>query len=175
MGAARDTLVKVAQGMVVRRVLPALLGLSAAGSAGIIAHEGMVRRVYLDPVGIPTACAGHTATVTLADVGRPVSEAVCTRMLLEDSRSAQEAVKRLVRVPVTQEQFDALVSFTFNVGGAALGSSTLLRLLNSGQCHAAADQFSRWVYATRNGQRVKLPGLVKRRADEAALFRSGCE
>lgn len=146
------------------------LVLSAAGIAGLIAHEGMVTEVYLDPVGIPTVCAGHTATVTKADVGRRVGADVCASLLREDTSTAVAAVRRGVAVPITQEQFDALVSFTFNVGAGAFESSTLLRKLNAGDCLGAGAEFSRWIKA---GGRV-LPGLVKRRADERAMFETGC-
>lgn len=146
------------------------LVLSAAGIAGLIAHEGSVDRVYLDPVGIPTACVGHTATVSRADVGRRMPAGVCERLLAEDTAWAQAAVRGGVKVPVTQEQFDALVSFTFNVGPAAFANSSLLRKLNAGDCLGAGAEFPRWVRA--RGQ--VLPGLVKRRADERALFETGC-
>jgi lysozyme len=130
----------------------------------------MVKAVYLDPVGIPTACVGHTKTVTRADVGKQLSEEVCLRMLDADTADAQAAVRRSVTVPITQEQYDALVSFAFNVGGGALHSSTLVRKLNAGECWGAGAEFPRWDKARG---RV-LPGLVKRRADERTLFETGC-
>lgn len=152
------------------RVLAALLTISAAGLTGIVRHEGMVKAVYLDPVGIPTACVGHTKTVTQRDVGKQISEDVCLRMLDEDTADAQRAVQRSVTVPITQEQYDALVSFTFNVGGGALHSSTLVRKLNAGDCWGAGAEFPRWNKA--RGRVLK--GLVKRRADERNLFETGC-
>lgn len=153
-----------------QRVAAALLTVSLAGIVGIRHDEGEVRRVYLDPVGIPTVCVGHTATVSRKDVGRTYTGAECEVLLRQDLRDAERAVKRRVRVPITQGQYDSLVSFTFNVGEGNLAASTLLRKLNAGQCLAAADQFGRWVYA----KGVKLPGLVKRRAAEEARFREGC-
>lgn len=153
----------------VRRIAAALT-LSAAGAAGIISHEGSVDRVYLDPVGIPTACVGHTGGLTHADVGKPVPAAVCAEYLQQDSSVAQNAVRRCVTVPITQDQFDALVSLAFNIGGQAFCSSTLVRKLNAGECTAAAAQFDRWIRS--RGQ--ILPGLIKRRAAERALFEPGC-
>lgn len=153
----------------VRRLAVALV-LSTAGATAIVRHEGTVPTVYLDPVGIPTVCVGHTATVTLADVGKDFG-ALCDQLLQRDSKDAQAAVRALVTAPVTQEQYDALVSFTFNVGRGALAKSTLLRKLNAGDCWGAASEFPRWV----NARGRKLPGLVKRRAAEQAEFASGCQ
>jgi lysozyme len=142
-----------------------------AALAGIAYHEGKVNRVYLDPVGIPTACVGHTGPdTTISMVGEHRSDAVCARLLERDTRAAQSAVSRCVRVTVTQSQYDALVSFTFNVGAAALCSSTLVRKMNAGDCRGATAEFPRW---TKARGRV-LPGLVKRRADEQLAFSLGC-
>jgi lysozyme len=157
-------------GALSRRVAVAVLAVSAAGTAGIVAHEGTVNRVYLDPINIPTVCVGHTKTVTRADLGKRFSDATCERLLREDLKDAEIAVKRAVRVPITQAQYDALVSFTFNVGGGALSQSTLVRKLNAGDCWAAAREFDRWV----NAGGKPLPGLVTRRADERATFETGC-
>ena len=88
--------------------------------------------------------------------------------LREDLRAAERAVRHLVDVPLTQMQFDALASFVFNVGPAAFGNSTLLRLLNAGDAAGAAGQFKRW----NRGADGVLPGLVTRRAAERDLFLS---
>lgn len=148
----------------------AALTLSVAGSAAIVMHEGSIPSVYLDPVGIPTVCVGHTKTVTAADLGKDLSH-LCEQLLAEDSQDAQAAVRRAVTVPITQVQYDALVSFTFNVGEGNLRKSTLLRKLNAGACREAAAEFLKWVYARGK----KLPGLVKRRAEESRLFETGCQ
>lgn len=132
----------------------------------------MVQRVYLDPIAIPTVCVGHTGKdVTKADVGRVFSEERCAELLRSDAQAAEKAVKRCVTFPVTQNQYDALVSFTFNVGGANLCSSTLVRLHNAGDCRSAAAQFPRW---NKAAGRV-LPGLTKRRAHERAMYEADCE
>lgn len=147
------------------------LTVSVAGVLGVQHYEGTVPRVYLDPVGIPTVCTGHTRTLTRADVGKQATPELCQWLLKQDLKEAERGVKKHVKVPVTQGQYDALVSFTFNVGTGALAESTLLRKLHAGDCMGAAAEFSRWVKAKG---RV-LNGLVARRAWERALFEAGCE
>jgi len=154
-----------------RAVVASLLALSLAGFVGIQSHEGVVHKVYLDPVGIPTVCAGHTATVTKADVGKRVSPDVCRRLLAQDVSVAEAAVRKHVKRPLTQGQYDALVSFTFNVGERNFANSTLLKQHNLGNCWGAGYQFTRWVYAKDK----RLPGLVVRRADERKLYEADCD
>ena len=149
------------------RVGATLLALSSAGALGVIAHEGMQRVAYKDPVGVVTVCAGHTAT---AKLGQVKTDAQCAELLKLDVKEAERAVKRLVTVPITQTQFDALVSFTFNVGSTNLAKSSLLRKANAGDCWGAGREFNRWVYA----KGVQLPGLVTRRAYERKQWETGC-
>ena len=153
--------------MIKQRLAAVALSLSALGALGIVAHEGMKRGAYVDPVGIATVCAGHTAT---AKLGQVKTEAECAELLKQDVKHAEKAVKRLVKVPLTQPQFEALVSFTFNVGEGSFASSTLLRKINLNDCWGAGKEFSRWVYAGE----MKLPGLVTRRASEREHFETGC-
>lgn len=144
------------------------LALSGAGLTFITLHEGTVHKAYLDPVGIPTVCVGHTGPDV--KLGKTYTQAVCDDLLRQDTQAAQYAVRSAVRVPITQAQYDALVSFTFNVGGGNLRSSTLLRKINAGDCLGAKQEFHRW----NRARGVVLPGLTKRRADEAALWGTGC-
>ena len=95
-----------------------------------------------------------------------ISEHDAALFLRRDIASAEKAVRSAVTVPLTQDQFDALVSFTNNVGSENLRSSTLLRLLNRGDYNSVPEQLQRWV---KGGGQV-LPGLVERREKEAALF-----
>ena len=99
---------------------------------------------------------------------RAISEDEAEALLAADLKTAESGVSRLVSVPLAQNQFDALVSFAYNLGAASLMSSTLLRKLNAGDYNDAADELPRWVYA---GGRV-LPGLVRRRNAEQRLFLS---
>lgn len=153
------------------RVAAAALTLSAGGLGSIAVHEGNVNYVYYDVAHIPTVCSGHTATVTAADIGKYYSPSSCKYLLKRDASSAEQAVKRLVKVPITQEQYDALVDFTFNLGEGNLASSTLLKKVNSNQCWAAVHEFYRW---NRANGRVH-PGLVNRRADNARDYATGCD
>ena len=136
---------------------------SGACRALVRRFEGCKLQAYLCPAGIPTIGVGHTKGVKIGDRCTVQQADVWLSQDLED---AGAAVAMLVRVPLTQGQFDALVSFVFNLGARRLAESTLLIMLNRANYAAAADQFSRWVYAGSQ----KLPGLVTRRAAEAAMF-----
>ena len=139
---------------------------SPVGRALIRRFEGCRLAAYLCPAGIWTIGVGHTRGVKKGD-SCTVQQADV--WLTEDLEDAEAAVEMLVKVPLTQGQFDALVSFTFNLGAKRLGESTMLILLNKGNYRAAAGQFSRWVNA--GGQ--KLSGLIARRAAEADMFLAG--
>lgn len=152
----------------VRRIA-ATLAVSTAGLVGIVHNEGTIKKVYPDPVGIPTVCTGHTGT-DVPVVGTVVSDDYCILLLQRDTKGAVADVGKLVKVPVTQEQFDALVDFDFNVGRGNFTASTLLRKINAGDCHGAGAEFPKWNKARG---RV-LPGLTKRRAWERNLWESGC-
>jgi len=106
---------------------------------------------------------GHTAGVA---EGMTCTTTTAIMWLHDDLCAAEDAVNAFVSVPLNQNQFDALVSFTFNEGAGHLEESTLLRKLNDGQTAAAVAEFDHWVY--QNGK--LLDGLVRRRAAEKALF-----
>jgi lysozyme len=136
---------------------------SENGRKMIEGFEGLALKAYADQKGVPTLGYGHTASVKLGDTCTPQQADV---WITGDLATAEEAVNRLVTVPINQNQFDALVSFTFNEGQGHLGSSTLLSLLNQGATTGAANQFLAWVYV--NG--VKDNGLLNRRKAERLLF-----
>lgn len=140
---------------------------SAKGVKLIQDAEGLSLKPYLCPAQKWTWGWGHVMTPQERAKGGTITEAQALGMLHSDLIVYENAVTRLVTVPLTQGQFDALVSFTYNLGADALRRSTLLRLLNAGKYDEAAGQFSRWVYAGSQ----KLPGLIKRRDAEAKLFR----
>ena len=132
----------------------------------LIRHfEGCYLDAYLCPAGVWTIGYGHTANVKEGD---SVDQEAAEAFLIEDLEKFEQAVMRLVEVPLTQQQFDALVSWTFNLGAGNLAESTLLRKLNNYQYAEVPEQMMRWV---RAGGQV-LDGLVKRRAAEAAMFQN---
>ena len=128
--------------------------------------EGLRLEAYLPtPNDIPTIGYGHTKGVRM---GQRISLAQAEQFLLEDVDWAEDAVNSLVKVKLSQNQFDALVSFVFNIGAGAFSKSTLLKYLNAGDYGGAANQLLRW-----NKQAGKeLKGLTKRRQEERALFLS---
>lgn len=137
--------------------------ISPEGLKFIKQAEGCSLTAYLDSVKVPTIGVGHTRGVKLGDT---CTDEQADQYLLDDLESVYNDIEALVEVPLTQGQFDALCSFVFNLGGPALRGSTLLKLLNAGNYDAARAQFGKWVKA--GGE--TLPGLVKRRAAEAAMF-----
>lgn len=146
------------------------VSVSAGGYMFIAGKEGEVKQgdvhvAYPDPGtnGVPwTICWGSTRDVR---PGMVLTERECTERLRQDVAVAEAAVQRCVKVPLSQPEYDAYVSFTFNVGGHAFCNSTLVRLLNSGFRTQACNQMHRWVYA--NNRRMR--GLVTRRREEAQM------
>jgi len=138
---------------------------AAAISGGflIAPWEGKENNTYLDPVGIVTACYGHTSPSL--KLGMHFTDEQCMEMLGKDIKTAQNGVRNLVRVPLTQYQEAALISFTYNAGVGNLRSSTMLRKFNSRDYVGACQELIRWVYA----QGKKLNGLFNRRNDEMQM------
>lgn len=144
--------------------------LSQAGIDAIKRHEGLRLHAYLDSAGVPTIGYGHTAGV---EMGQHISDQRAEEFLRADLLWAENAVNSVVRVPVSQAQYDALVSLTFNIGESAFRTSTLVQKLNDGDMAGAANEFLRWDKATVNGQKQVIPGLSSRRAAERQLFLAG--
>lgn len=141
--------------------------LSPAGRDAINAREGERLVVYRDDAGNPTVCNGHL--VTGADhlqVGGRVSPAQCAVFAARDLGAAEDAVNRLVTVPLNQNQFDALVSLVFNIGSSAFAGSTLRKLLNADDYTGAQAQFAAWHYSGGKPD----GGLLNRRMQEAVQF-----
>lgn len=147
--------------------LIAKLGLGAVALAVpvVMMYEGLVTRTYRDPIGILTACYGHTGPELR--MGQRYTEAECERMLNADLLKHAAALDCITR-PMTDGQKAAFLSFAFNVGNARFCSSTLARKANAGDMAGACAELSRWTYA--GGK--PLPGLVKRRATERAICES---
>lgn len=137
---------------------------SRAGLGLVKSFEGCELKAYLCPAGIWTIGYGRTTNVKRGDT---CTQAQADAWLVQEYDAVEKKVKALVKVSLTANQLGALVSFAYNVGTGALGSSTLLRLLNAGDYAGAADQFARW---NKAAGRV-LAGLSRRREAEAALFR----
>ncbi|HYC64626.1 MAG TPA: lysozyme [Reyranellaceae bacterium] len=134
----------------------------------IKAFEGFSPTVYVCPAGYPTIGYGHVVQPG-EDWSKGLTEAEGDELLARDLPRYERAVCRLITVPLSDPCFGALVSFTFNLGEGALSASTLRRIINAGRLDEAAAQFDRWVFAGAQ----KLPGLVRRRAAERAMWESG--
>ena len=130
--------------------------------------EGFEAAPYHDAVGYPTVGYGHLLSrEKWADLSQwpTLTEEQANELLRQDVSKFERAVSRYIRVPLTKGQFDALISFAFNLGAGALQASTLRRCLNRGAYHEAPKQLLRWVFA--GGRRLR--GLVRRRKAEAIL------
>lgn len=142
-------------------------------------HEGLRLKAYDDKqpnknitsqsqvLGKLTIGYGHTGADVY--VGQTISETTAERLLVQDLNSFNKNVSKKVTVQLTQNMFDALVSFSYNVGNGNFNSSTLLKLLNQAKYNDAANQFDQW---RKSGGQI-MQGLVLRRADEKELFLEG--
>ncbi|MEM9216324.1 MAG: lysozyme [Cyanobacteria bacterium P01_F01_bin.150] len=137
--------------------------INQAGLNLLKSFEGLDLTAYLDPVGVWTIGYGTTSGVYR---GMKITQRQAEALLQTDLHRFEIAVTDSVTRPITDNQFSALVSFTYNVGAGAFANSTLLQLLNQGDIPGAANQFLVWVYA---GGMV-LPGLARRRRAERLLF-----
>lgn len=152
--------------------------LSTAGKRHLIEVEGLRLHVYLDAAGLPTIGVGHLLTKdelssgkiklgrSTLDYRKGLTREQCLDMLDADLSVTCATIEKLVRVPLTESQTDALISFVFNVGSRAFQKSTLLKELNKGHYSAIPEQMKRWIYAGG----VAVLGLRKRRDAEIALW-----
>jgi lysozyme len=151
---------------------PGLYALSASGAAFIASFEGVYLNLYNDPVGHATIGIGHLVHYGPINGSEPeefkrgLTLDQAYDLLRTDMGRYMKAVSSLVRVELTQNQADALGSFTMNVGEGALGSSTLLRRLNAGDYAGVPVELMKWTKASGK----ELAGLVRRRRAEGALF-----
>lgn len=144
------------------------MNISQKGINLIKKFEGLRLDSYLCPANVWTIGYGHTQPVNGKKIARgmKIDEVEVERLLRCDLVKFEDGVNKLVKVPMTQGKFDALVSFAFNLGLGALSTSTLLKKMNAKDYAGAEDEFKRWNQA---GGKV-LPGLIQRRAAEAAMF-----
>jgi GH24 family phage-related lysozyme (muramidase) len=144
--------------------------ISKTGIEPIKHFEGLELKAYQDSVGVWTIGYGWTQPVDGKKVGpgMVIDQVTADRLLKCGVVQYEQGVNHLVKVKITQSQFDALVSFVYNLGLRSLSTSTLLQKLNAGDKQGAADQFGRWV----NAGGVKMNGLVKRHAAEREMFLS---
>jgi lysozyme len=153
------------------------LGLSPEGEKLVKSFESCMRKradglfhAYVCPAGKLTIGWGHTnaAGGRRFNANTAWTQDQCDAAFDEDMRAVEANVRKLVKVELTQHQFDALVSFDYNCGEGNLATSTLLKKVNRGDFKGAAREFARW---NHGGGRV-LPGLTRRRAAEALLFQN---
>jgi lysozyme len=144
-------------------IAAAVAGPIAIGGVLITDQEGIKYTPYLDPIGIPTVCAGVTGPDVV--MGKTYTKQECDSLLYKHMQPAIKAVDSSVKVPLNDYQKASLYSFTYNVGVGAFKSSTLLRKLNQGDIPGACDQLKRWTYA--GGKQWK--GLITRREVERQL------
>ena len=144
--------------------------LSENGLSLITKFEGIATTAYICPAGVVTIGIGETDTFSLTGEKITLGMTITENQAKESFRIAvkkyEAAVNESVEISLNQNQFDALVSLTYNIGINGFKNSTLLKLLNQNKIEEASEQFERWVYA--NGK--ILVGLVNRRKEEKALF-----
>ncbi|MEN6082881.1 lysozyme [Chromobacterium piscinae] len=140
---------------------------NAAGIRLIQQFEGLRLAAYQDMVGVWTIGYGHTGPEVKK--GLTITQQQADQLLAADLETFETGIGKAVTVPLSANQFSALVSFSYNLGLGNLRSSTLLRLLNQGDYAGAAAQFPRWDRA--GGQPVA--GLLRRRQAEQVLFQQG--
>ena len=145
--------------------------ISSNGYAIIKESEGLRLQSYLDTGGVWTIGYGTIKypSGVMVKKGDVITQAQAEQYLMNDSKWVDSALDKYIKVPVTQNQFDALASFVYNIGETAFKTSTLLVKLNAGDYVGAANQLDRWV----NDNGKKIQGLVNRRAKEKALFLRG--
>ena len=149
------------------RVGIATLCLSAAGLVGLVGYEGYTDRAVIPiPGDVPTIGFGTTEGVKLGDKTTPPK---ALSRALTDIQKYEGAVKRCVKVPLTQGEYDSFISASYNIGGEAFCNSTLVKKLNAGDYDAVPAQLGKWVF--NDGK--PMAGLVNRRASEAGLWAKG--
>ncbi len=142
--------------------------LSDKGLKLIAGFEGCVLKAYRCEANVLTIGYGHTGKDVVEGMTISVTEAEA--LLKKDAAKFERGVTKLCDFPVTQNQFDALVSLAFNIGLANMATATILKMLRVGNVQAAAELFLRWNKIRSNGELVVSKGLSKRRMAERQYF-----
>lgn len=134
--------------------------------------EGLELKAYYDIAGVLTIGYGWTNKINGKDIypGMTITEQEAERLLRCGLVKYEEGVNSMLKVKVNQNQYDALVSFAYNLGVSALRNSTLMKKLNAGDFAGASDEFPKWNRATINGIKKSVAGLTRRRLAEQYLF-----
>jgi len=147
---------------------------STNGLDHIKQSEGFENSIYKDQAGLDTIGVGHLITKEEKELGTFSSGAItdeeANALLLKDLDSAQRSVRGCVTQPVTQDQYDSMVSLAFNIGGGAFCSSTLVKKINEGEYKEVPNQMMRWNKVRVSGILTESNGLTARRRSEADLF-----
>ncbi|RVU84851.1 hypothetical protein EOL70_09620 [Leucothrix sargassi] len=163
--------------------------MSPHGIRTLIDSEGSINSVYDDQAGLPTIGVGHllkkselsSGKISLSDGSvidfrkGKITDRDVERLLADDLTPREKAVDDLVKVPLSQEQFDALVHFVFNVGTGAFRKSTLLKRINTGDFDAVPAEIRKWNIVTIGGKKQVSRGLANRREIECAMWEDGCK
>lgn len=158
------------------RVIVTALVVTVAGISGTKFFEGKENKAYVERVAgnaVVTVCYGHTRTAVM---GQTYTDAGCDALLLKDMNEIYAPiVRKYVKVPLSQGEFNALTDFVYNVGETNFRKSTLLKLVNQREYDLAALEFRKWNKV--NGKNCDIPankcaGIPKRRAWEEAMFKS---
>ena len=165
-----------------------MMKMSRQGIRTLIDSEDAVNVIYNDQAGLPTIGVGHCMNQSEVSSGKielsdgsvidlrkgKISKANIERLLADDLIPRENIVNKLVKVPLDQSQFDALVHFVFNVGNGAFQKSTLLKRLNAGDYDAVPDEIRKWNIVTIGGQKQVSRGLANRREVECSMWQEGC-
>ena len=166
-----------------------MMKMSPHGIRTLIDSEGSINSVYDDQAGLPTIDVGHLLKKSELSSGKielsdgaiidfrkgKISDRDVERLLADDLVPREKAVYDLVKVPLEQEQFDALVHFLFNVGTGAFRKSTLLKKVNAGDFDAVPAEFRKWNIVTVGGKKQVSRGLANRREIECSMWENGCK
>lgn len=152
--------------MSIKRIAVGVLTASAVGFVGLVGYEGYTVAVILVPGDVPTIGFGTTEGVRMGDRTTPPEALV---RALRDVQKFEGAIKRCVKVPLSQNEYDAYLQLAYNIGEGAFCGSTLVRLLNAGDYAGACEQILRWNKV--GGREVR--GLTIRRQGEYRLCMKG--